>query len=340
MTKDLDPQEDALKVIQRLRENPKESIPPRDLNFKGVSLPGQDLKGLNLTGADFTEADLSEADLSGANLFKTNFNKARLIKANLTGAEMTGADLSDANLENARAERAGLGLATLKKTRLFNTRLADATLTKADLTEADLRRADLNQVRMREAVLCRADCTGADFRGADLSLSDFDGAIMNECDLRDAQLRLATGFETAEWYGVDIRDINFSGAYRLRRHVVDENYLKEFRDVSKFNHLVYHLWSITSDCGRSLFRWCLWVIGIVLLFSVFYGFCGVDYGKYDNWIGPFYYSVVTITTLGYGDIIPATPVARILSICEVLIGYVMLGGLLSLFTNKMARRGE
>jgi len=181
---------------------------------------------------------------------------------------------------------------------------------------------------------------GVSLAGQDLKGLNLAGANFSESDLRDSQLRLATGYETAEWYGVDIRDINFSGAYRLRRLVVDENYLKKFRDVSRFNRVVYHLWSITSDCGRSLFRWCLWVIGIVLLFSVLYGFCGVDYGKYDNWIGPFYYSVVTITTLGYGDIVPATPVARMLSIAEVLIGYVMLGGLLSLFTNKMARRGE
>jgi len=340
MTEDSDPVEHALKIFQRLRDNPKKPIPPKELDFKGISLPGQDLKGLNLAGANFSDANLSEADLSGTNLFKADLSRASLMRADLTDAEMTGADLSEANLENVRAERTGLGMATMKKTRLFNSSLVEATLSKTDLSEADLRHADLRRARMREAVLCHADCTGADFRGADLSLSDFAGATMNESDLRDSQLRLATGFETAEWYGVDIRDINFSGAYRLRRHVVDENYLKEFRDVSRVNYMVYHLWSITSDCGRSLFRWCLWVIGIVLGFSVLYDFSGVDYGKYDNWIGPLYYSVVTITTLGYGDIVPATPVARMLSIGEVLIGYVMLGGLLSLLTNKMARRGE
>ena len=53
-----------------------------------------------------------------------------------------------------------------------------------------------------------------------------------------------------------------------------------------------------------------------------------------------YYSFVTLTTVGYGDIVPATPVARIITICEVFIGYIMLGGLLSIFTNKMAKRGD
>lgn len=340
MTIDFVAKEDALKVIQRLRDNPKERISPAELNFKGVSLRGEDLTGLNLMGANFVEADLSEADLSGAHLFKADFSRASLVKAKLNDAELTGANLSEANLEDACAERAGLGMATLKKTRMFNTVLTDATLTKTDLTEADLRHANLRKVRLREAVLCKADCTGADFRGADMSLSNFAGAIMNNADMRDARLRQVGGYEEAKWYGVDIRDINFAGAYRLRRFVVDENYLKEFRDTSKSNYMIYKIWSITSDCGRSLKLWCLWIFGIVMLFSVLYAFSGVDYGKHDNWIGPFYYSVVTITTLGYGDIVPATPVARIIAICEVFIGYIMLGGLLSIFTNKMARRGD
>ncbi|MFC1863961.1 pentapeptide repeat-containing protein [Thermodesulfobacteriota bacterium] len=340
MTLDFVKKEDALKVIQRLRDNPKEKIPPVELNFKGVSLRGEDLTGLNLMGANFVEADLSEADLSGAHLFKADFSKASLVKAKLNDVDLTGANLSEANLEDAHAERAGLGMATLKKTRMFNAILTDATLTKTDLMEADLRHANLSRVRLREAELYKTDCTGADFRGADMSLSNFAGAIMNNTDMRDTRLRQVKGYEDAKWYGVDIRDINFAGAYRLRRFVVDENYLKEFRDASKFNHLAYKIWSITSDCGRSLNLWCLWILVVVVLFSVLYAFCGIDYGKYDNWIGPFYYSVVTITTLGYGDIVPATPVARIIAICEVCIGYILLGGLLSIFTNKMARRGE
>jgi uncharacterized protein YjbI with pentapeptide repeats len=54
-----------------------------------------------------------------------------------------------------------------------------------------------------------------------------EGATFNNVDLRDARLRLVRGFRKASWTGVDIRDINFSGAYRMRRFIVDENYIKE-----------------------------------------------------------------------------------------------------------------
>jgi len=51
-----------------------------------------------------------------------------------------------------------------------------------------------------------------------------------------------------------------------------------------------------------------------------------------------YYSLVTFTTLGFGDIVPLTNWARVVVGLEVLVGYIMLGGLISIFANKLARR--
>ena len=334
--------EEALDRIRRLRDHPSEKARSSELAFRGVSLRNVDLSGLHLAGADFSDADLSGANLAHANLFKANFEKASLVGAKLDDAEMTGADLSAANLEGATAQRAGLGMAVLKGTRMFNAVLAEASLTKADLTGADLRHANLRGVRLREAVLCNADCTVAQFNGADLSLSDVTGAVLNNSDMRDARLRQITGYKKAQWYGVDIRDINFAGAYLLRRHVVDENYLKEFRDASALNLVIYRIWSTTSDCGRSLKRWFIWILAIVVLFSIFYAICweGMAGSPEFTLLAPFYCSVVTITTLGYGDLVPLSNAARVVAMCEVFVGYVMLGGLLSIFNNKMARRGE
>jgi hypothetical protein len=53
----------------------------------------------------------------------------------------------------------------------------------------------------------------------------------------------------------------------------------------------------------------------------------------------FYYSVVTFTTLGFGDIIPKTTTAAFCVTIEVILGYVMLGGLITIFASKLSRRG-
>jgi voltage-gated potassium channel Kch len=50
--------------------------------------------------------------------------------------------------------------------------------------------------------------------------------------------------------------------------------------------------------------------------------------------------LVTLTTLGYGDVVPTSLAAQMLAVLEALLGYVGLGGLLSILANKMARRAD
>jgi len=77
-----------------------------------------------------------------------------------------------------------------------------------------------------------------------------------------------------------------------------------------------------------------------VFFAWVYTLVGVDYGDHPTVLSPLYYSVVTLTTLGYGDVVPASMAAQVVAMIEVIMGYVMLGGLLSIFTNKIARRGD
>jgi hypothetical protein len=231
-------------------------------------------------------------------------------------------------------------MSVMHKTRLFNARLDGATMTKADLMGSDLRCASLRDCRMREANLTFVDFTSADMRGVDMSLSNVQGSSFTNADLRGARLRMITGFEKATWIGTDIRDINFAGAYRVRRYIMDENYLKEFREQSAFSNFLYKIWWLTSDCGRSMTRWFLCTLVLVFFFAFLYTLVEIDYGEHPTWLSPIYYSVVTLTTLGYGDVVPASLPGQIIAIAEVVSGYVMLGGLISIFSNKVARRAE
>lgn len=96
----------------------------------------------------------------------------------------------------------------------------------------------------------------------------------------------------------------------------------------------------TSDCGRSMLRFSSWIIAITMLFGFIYGFVNIDYGNHPTPLAPYYFSWVTLTTLGYGDVLPASTTAQAVVMLEVFAGYMSLGGLLSIFSNKMARRAE
>lgn len=50
-----------------------------------------------------------------------------------------------------------------------------------------------------------------------------------------------------------------------------------------------------------------------------------------------YYSFVTMTTVGYGDIIASTPIGRMISICEALIGQLYLVTVLAVLVANMGR---
>jgi uncharacterized protein YjbI with pentapeptide repeats len=316
---------------------------PREMDtsvLRGAHLIGEDLSGLDLSGLDLTGADLSRANLSNSKLVSARLVGAVLFEAELTGCELLAADLTEANLSSCRAAGAGFESANLANATLFSAQLKGATFTKANLRGADMRRANLQDTRIREADISEGDLTRCKMQSADLEGSCVDKATLMDADLCHSQLRGLKGYATANWIGADVHGVNFTGAYLTRRTIMDQNYLHEFRTQSRANAVMYWLWWITSDCGRSFLRWGACIFLLLSLFAVLFNFVAIDYGEYPTALSSFYYSVVTLTTLGYGDVLPASMAAQILAMIEVVIGYVMLGGLLSIFSNKMARRAD
>lgn len=130
----------------------------------------------------------------------------------------------------------------------------------------------------------------------------------------------------------------------LERYIKDQEFLYVFKYKSKINKIIYRFWWVTSNCGRSLLLWAAWCFLISLLFGFLYMIpldgpsLHLNPHTPSHWFTYFYYSIVTFTTLGFGEITPQNVVAEVLVILEVIIGYVMLGGLISIFANKMARR--
>jgi uncharacterized protein YjbI with pentapeptide repeats len=312
---------------------------PRDL--RGIFLVGEDLRDGDFSGCDLSDADLTDSNLSGAKFVKSNLKGAVLSRACLEGSEFLGADLGEADLSECVGQRASFGHADLSEARLFQADLREATFGGAKLQNADLRIAQLRKANIQNADLTFADFTRADLSGSDLSESDVFQATFVYADLTGSRLKRIKRFERANWIGADIRDMDLHGAYQVRRFIMDENYLHEFRSRSQLASILYRAWWLTSDCGRSFSRWAAWTVGVVVVFALLYGLVDLDYGRHGTTIVTrLYYSVVTITTLGYGDIVPISLAGKVLVIAEVALGYLTLGGLISILANKMARRAE
>lgn len=54
----------------------------------------------------------------------------------------------------------------------------------------------------------------------------------------------------------------------------------------------------------------------------------------SGWLDDFYFSAVTFTTLGYGDILPATDTLKMVCASEALVGGLSLGLIVAGFSNR------
>ncbi len=313
---------------------------PSKMDLRGVNLSGEDLSELDLSRYDFSLADLSEANLRNSNLSWTRMIETNFHKANLDKCEMMGSDFSMANLNECSIQNSGLGGANLSGASFINSNLSNTSLSKSDLSNTDFRAANLFNANLTEACLKNAAFIRAKLIKADLKSSNVKEACFELADMRQSRILGLKNFKKAGWIGADIRDIDLRGAHLINRFINDENYLYEFRTLSKYHEIIYFLWWITSDCGRSLFRWVIFVFLIVVFFGFSYSIVGVDFGRYKTAFSPYYFSIVTLTTLGYGDAVPQSLGGQILTILEAILGYIGLGGLLTILTNKMARRAE
>ena len=59
-----------------------------------------------------------------------------------------------------------------------------------------------------------------------------------------------------------------------------------------------------------------------------------------SWLDAFYFCTITLTTIGYGDIVPKTPAGKLFTIFYVLVGVGIIGTLVNLMVKRAALKRE
>ena len=301
-----------------------------------VDLSETDLSGVDLSGADAEGIDLFRTDLSGANLKMSNFERADLSYARLCSAGgykvcLKGAHLTEADLEGADFSEADL---------------RGADLRGANLSDINLQGASLAGARLDKANLSGASLIGADVSGVNFSFANFENA--NLTAMHYGGYRQMQGL----YFGVRGLDSSFGNALFVR-DAKDQDYL-DTMDVminrlpegrlKYMEQVLFRAWALI-DYGRSLFKVTFYAFLIASIYAAIYSVDMVlDWGLMDysssaqSWFTPFYYSIVTYTTLGFGDVTANTWLGEMIIISEVIVGYFTLGLLLSILANTIARR--
>ena len=304
----------------------------------------RDLRGINLDEMDLSGASLEGADLAGANM---------------VGAKLSGADLREAVLSGAY---------------LWNADLSGANLWESDLTEADLRYADLRDANLMEAELSGANLWDVNLSGANLEKATLRGANVEGVRYTTDEVfdrlrnwwfprllgRRSAGITRFDY--LDTTEVDFSRNALLKRYIEDYQYIQAVKKKNwGFRWILYPIWKITSDCGRSLSVWVLWAMMIIAGFGLLYSWSfypekvpslarslfgwaipnlDIEHEKYFRgfWT-PYFFSLGTFTNTSFHeDAFLLDNAAYFWVSLEVMIGYLMLGGLIALFASRLAQR--
>jgi hypothetical protein len=290
--------------------------------------------------------------------------RARLEQWAGTDESMEGFVLRYASLQGVKlASQRGR---VLRGANLFRANLAGAHLFNVDLQGADMLKANLAGANMNEAKLQGVDLLGATLDGTRLERVQWGDASVNEQAARES---LSAGrkkdalekFEEAEEVYRTLRQA-YDGAGRFEQAGVF------FRREMTMRRMLLPMWSLDRLWSKLVDTFCaygespprvivsatlinlivaviFWLVGINgpdVGLNREDGRIGIDLGAsvMNNVLSYFhcvYYSVVTFTTLGYGEMTPPTLLTRNLAAGHAFMGAFMMAMFVAVFGKKMTR---
>lgn len=291
----------------------------KDVSFYGAKFLVTTFFSKFYGNVDFREAHLYKANFLGTLFHKrASFNHAQFYEeVHFVGSIFVGKGLHDgAYFEEAKFP---------KKTYFNETKFLKGPIFK----KTNLKGANFYKSHLQEADFSFANLKGADLRG-----TSFEKAIVE-----NVKYDRSTKFK-----GIDVTQA--TGSPLFIRFAKDQEFLEGMQSTI-WGKVKYSIWNVLADCGRTMWRWTFWCFFVAFYFAVnfnliyyvnFQAFSFNPSIESTNFGSFLYYSIVTFTTLGFGDIIPTANYVQRWVIAEVIMGYVMLGFLIGIGINKFARR--
>lgn len=205
-----------------------------------------------------------------------------------------------------------------------------------DLRGAPLSSLDLSGCKLKDIDFFAADISKTKLVGADLSGSLFSEANLVQSDLSWTKLK-GCFFDSVKFdsstklLGVNINEINSNLAILL---VDQANTQQRIAHIEDRHPIVAALLRCTCDYGRSISLLLIWAAVLILAFSTIYWIWPQLVGT-SSFLDALYFSVVTTTTLGYGDITPAETGGKLVAISQVALGYVLGGLLIAIIARRV-----
>lgn len=289
----------------------------------GERLDGALLRGLDFRGVKW----LASVVLIGADLSNTNASNADLSGADLRNSRLKGLIASDADLRRSNLER-------------------------ANCTESDLRGADLRWARLDGVTFSESQITEQTALGQQVI---YEKEMKESADQNARQRLVETAIQT---YGKleELSQANSLNAQASRYYRKSKDVRRRYnwQESNYASGVAAEASRWFTGYGNRPWRVIATSVFVMILSAVIYPLVG---GLHRTASGPtildsantssgtvghlgvllvrnVYFSIVTFTTLGYGNIEPNTAIGRYVAGAEALIGTVLLALLVGVLTRS------
>jgi uncharacterized protein YjbI with pentapeptide repeats len=334
-----------------------------DANLRLAEFPDADLRETQFSDADLSSAEFSDANLRLAEFLHADLRRAEFPHADLSGAEFHDADLrraefSDADLRRAEFSDADFRLAKFRDADVFGANFRHANLQETVFTSTDCREATFTSALLYETAFedSRLNSQTTFYE----SNTSRPVCVYEENELTTEKLPDDVHpLKAARWVYRRLETLHEENAlseearnFHISKEEAERKLYKE--RGNRRRHVKTLMWALTNH-GESVRRllgwWAAIIIGAGLLFPFVGGIKDSNGGTYainslaelGTWAGwndlliNIYFSIITFSTIGYGDLSPAAPGSRVLVAFESITGALLLALLIFVLGRRVAR---
>lgn len=270
--------------------------------------PSENLMGIDLNGIKINNCILVNACLANANLTNTQLGSITFKNCTLNGAILTKARLSQVKFLNSSMASADIGGAFLNVVELNDQSAPDGLYYK--------------KVSYFYLLKC-------------LLLAIFRSGIFSENPKKSQKHTVFLFNDTTKL--TSPYNLSFKNYVDWYQYIFVQ--LRNFKRLPIGEKLLFSSSLILTKSWTSYAVLGAFALITNIIFALIFQVNSCDLKNFDdNFLTAFYYSVVTFTTLGYGEITPLTDFTRIIVIIEVLLGYITLGSFVFLIGHKVNDR--
>ncbi len=261
-------------------------------------------------------------------------------------------DLSEIDLVN-RGSKTGYKLTNAD---LYQAKLEYAHLFKIDLSGASLMKANLSYANLNYANLEKCNLLGINLHGAKTEHCQWGEMLIQEeqaLNTTDKAEQIDL-YQQAEEIYRNLRQISEKqGLVDLASMFYQKEMLMRRKQKPKYSsqRIISKLIDLFCGYGEKPMRVTIFSLALILLFSIFYLFLGISSNNelvvfnsklsfvenFEIFFNALYFSVITFTTLGYGDFVPIGIATRSIAAIEAFMGSFTIALFVVVFVKKVTR---